>query len=70
MQRVLFTPERQAAVLQATQGHAAAWQATHEQDSIEAALDAESLAEEHLLLYYAAELRLAMLNPAVPATEL
>ena len=71
MRRVMLTPQRQAAVLAALRGHAAAWSAAHAAaDSTEAAFDADDVTEDHLTLYYCAEIRAAMLNPALPVASL
>jgi hypothetical protein len=71
MQSVVFTRRWKEEFVRLTRRHALAWRETHSSlDGVERAFDASKLRGEHAELFAAACVRIAQLNPAVPAEKL
>lgn len=71
MRSAQFTHQFRQLCVQQAQQHAAAWSESHHPpDGIERAWRAADLRGEHVELWYAACVRLAALNPALPASQL
>eukprot|EP00966_Prymnesium_polylepis_P260141 6009068-Prymnesium_polylepis.1 len=68
MQSVVFTRTWKEEWVRLTRRHVLAWQEAHtNRDGIERAFDATELRGEHAELWVAACIRIAQLNPHVPA---
>ena len=70
MRQVMFTPEFLSEVCKLCRSHKRAWDGIHSPDCIERAFAADSLTNDHIELWMAARVRIALLNPNVPAEKL
>lgn len=71
MRSVQLSREFKSKVVLLAREHATLWKQTHRQcDGIERAWQASNLRDQHVELWFAATVRLAALNPAVPAKSL
>ena len=71
MRQAAFTAEFRKAAVEQSREHAAAWQRSRSSlDGVERAWDAAELTGDHVELWYATNVRLAAINPAIPASKL
>lgn len=71
MRAVQFTRKFKEKVVACTKAHAQSWQAARERlDSTERSFNAANFKAEHVELFFAIAVRLAKLNPAIPARRL
>jgi hypothetical protein len=71
MRQAAFTTAFRQAAVQQSQQHAAAWHDKHDElDGVERAWDAADLTGDHIELWFAANVRLAAMNAAIPASKL